>query len=400
MRRVGSAESALIVERRRDAGAQRSAEAGGGNHRRVVGGQRQRSARRPAGRRAAPRAAASARNRLLAETPPAMPTLRAPNQLRGLERPIEQRLDHDPLEAGADVGDLRGGSARRVAGAAARLAPVRSRTSRSTAVFSPLKLKSIRARPRRQHPRVRGRCDRRGSGARSGKRKARSLPVARQPIDRPARPDIPARAAWPPCRTPPPPHRRASGRAARYAAGLGDQIQAGVSAGHDQDDGRQRHLAVLRAPATRCARRDGAPAISGMPRAHANALANDTPTSSEPTRPGPCVTAIASNRATTRRPSAERPLDHAADIAHVLARGQLGHDAAPLAVNRHLRGDDVGADRPRRRAGVAGLFDQRPRRSRRSEVSMRISMVQRGMRPRRRALRATRVGRARRCPSR
>src|SRR5262245_10597778 len=40
----------------------------------------------------------------------------------------------------------------------------------------------------------------------------------------------------------------------------------------------------------------------------------------------------------------------------MLPRRKLGHDAAPLAVNRHLRGDYVRPDRPRL-VGVPGLFD-------------------------------------------
>ena len=52
----------------------------------------------------------------------------------------------------------------------------------------------------------------------------------------------------------------------------------------------------------------------------------------------------------------QRRLDHAADVAHVLARRQFRHDPAPLAVNGHLRGDDVRTNHPRLR-GVAGLFD-------------------------------------------
>ena len=39
--------------------------------------------------------------------------------------------------------------------------------------------------------------------------------------------------------------------------------------------------------------------------------------------------------------------DDAADVANVLARGELGHDTAPLAMDGHLRRDDVRSDRPR-----------------------------------------------------
>ena len=43
----------------------------------------------------------------------------------------------------------------------------------------------------------------------------------------------------------------------------------------------------------------------------------------------------------------ERRLDDAADVADVLPRRELGDDAAPLAVDGGLRGDDAGADAAR-----------------------------------------------------
>src|SRR5206468_3980945 len=52
----------------------------------------------------------------------------------------------------------------------------------------------------------------------------------------------------------------------------------------------------------------------------------------------------------------EATFDDAADVADALTRRQLGHAAALLAMNRHLRRDDVGSQRPRLRH-VAGLFD-------------------------------------------
>ena len=54
----------------------------------------------------------------------------------------------------------------------------------------------------------------------------------------------------------------------------------------------------------------------------------------------------------------ERRADDAADVADVLARRELGHDAAPLAVDGHLRRDDVRSDRPR----AIGLRDHGGRR--------------------------------------
>ena len=80
---------------------------------------------------------------------------------------------------------------------------------------------------------------------RLGKRH-RAIVALRRRADRsPARPDIRDRAASPPCRTPPPPHRRACGRAARTTPGSRNAVQARVAARHDEHDRRQRQLAVL-----------------------------------------------------------------------------------------------------------------------------------------------------------
>ena len=51
----------------------------------------------------------------------------------------------------------------------------------------------------------------------------------------------------------------------------------------------------------------------------------------------------------------------AANITDVLSGGQLGHDAAPLAMDGGLGCDDVRADRPRT-LPIAGLRDDRRRR--------------------------------------
>src|SRR5262249_44017984 len=52
----------------------------------------------------------------------------------------------------------------------------------------------------------------------------------------------------------------------------------------------------------------------------------------------------------------EGALDDAADIPDVLARGQLGDHAAPLAMDRHLGGDHIGSNRPGP-GPLAGFFD-------------------------------------------
>ena len=54
--------------------------------------------------------------------------------------------------------------------------------------------------------------------------------------------------------------------------------------------------------------------------------------------------------------SASAASNDAADVADVLPRRELGDDAAPLAVNRDLRGDDVGPDLPGA-DGIAGFGD-------------------------------------------
>src|SRR5215211_4403933 len=55
---------------------------------------------------------------------------------------------------------------------------------------------------------------------------------------------------------------------------------------------------------------------------------------------------------------AERALDYTADIAHVLARGQLGDDAAPLPMDIGLRSHFAGPNAPRA-AWIPGLLDDR-----------------------------------------
>ena len=101
-------------------------------------------------------------------------------------------------------------------------------------------------------------------------------------------------------------------------AGLRHEIQAGVTAGDDEDRGRQRDGAVLEKDrldvAGQMVDRD-----NGLVSVAAAAFANETPTRSEPTRPGPCVTAIASMPFQSRVGIGQRRLDDAADVADVLA---------------------------------------------------------------------------------
>ena len=66
-----------------------------------------------------------------------------------------------------------------------------------------------------------------------------------------------------------------------------------------------------------------------------------TPTSSAPIRPGLRVTASASTSAELGAGLGQRRVDHRVDQLEVVARGDLGDDAAEALVDRGLRGDDV-----------------------------------------------------------
>ena len=126
-----------------------------------------------------------------------------------------------------------------------------------------------------------------------------------------------------------------------------DADQRRVPARHQQREVgiRRRRMRRRDAPGTRPP--DGPPRwltpTSGLPSANASAFAVSTPTSSAPTRPGPAVTAIASRSRNCTPASAIARSDDRHDGRDVLARGDLGHDAAVVRVHRDLRRDDVGA---------------------------------------------------------
>ncbi len=79
-------------------------------------------------------------------------------------------------------------------------------------------------------------------------------------------------------------------------------------------------------------------------RAQAIAFAAESPTSSAPTSPGPCVTATRSIVVERHVRLVERRADHRRDELEVASRGDLGHDAAVARVQARLRRDDVRAD--------------------------------------------------------
>ena len=142
---------------------------------------------------------------------------------------------------------------------------------------------------------------------------------------------------------------------------------------------------------------------SGTPRAAASALAVATPTSSAPTSPGPCVTATRSTSSSVAPASASAASTTGVDQLEVVARGDLGDDAAEAIVDA-LRGDHVRADlavaRDDRGAGVVAARlereDQRSRRSRRAHGTGVRHVVERALERRRRAPHDR--ARPRRCP--
>ena len=151
--------------------------------------------------------------------------------------------------------------------------------------------------------------------------------------------------------------RRIVPRPAEQLIGAGpfDEIQAGVAARDDQHDGRQRQLAVLQHERfdvagevvhghERQVRRRG----GRLGERHAD---EERPDQARPLRDGD-RTEVAPGRSRFD----QRAIDHAADVAKVLPRGELRHDPAPLGMDRDLGRDHVRAHHPGR-CRVAGLFD-------------------------------------------
>jgi len=133
------------------------------------------------------------------------------------------------------------------------------------------------------------------------------------------------------------------------------EIEARVPAGHDEHDGRQRHLAVLQDERFDVAgemmhgdERQSGCRGSSLGEGDADQQGADESRTLRH-RDGPEI-------GPPRLPLPEGAFDDPADVANVLARRELRHDAAPLAMDRHLRGDHVRADGPRL-VRVAGLFD-------------------------------------------
>ena len=264
----------------------------------------------------------------------------APNQPRRLERPRRAARRRRRAGSCAQRSAISG-----VAERPARRAPA---TCRSTAVFRPLKLKSARCSSAFSKP---GGRTPTGPGVRSlcvilkrgRSRRDRCRPCDRRSIDRPARVAEAEQLGHLVVGLP----RRVVARAAEQVGTRrrrGTQIQAGVAARDDQHDRRQRQRRRCAGPATRCGRRGG-----GRRRAAGRATApapwrTDTPTSSEPTRPGPCVTATASRSRQPTPASASARSTHAADVADVLARRRA----------RARRRPTRGGSRPARRRRSSG----------------------------------------------
>ena len=177
----------------------------------------------------------------------------------------------------------------------------------------------------------------------------------------PRRPDSRARAGARPCRTPRRPRRRASCPRPGSRRGPG---RRGAACARRSRAGRgtagRRARACRKSEATwPCRWLTGA---SGSRSAQASAFAADSPTSSAPISPGPCVTAIRSTRSSPTPASLERLAQDRRDELEVPPRRDLRDDAAVLRVQLGLGGDDVGEDlavvRDERRGGlVAGRLE-------------------------------------------
>ena len=185
---------------------------------------------------------------------------------------------------------------------------------------------------------------------------------ATRSIDRPARIPEPEQLRHLVVRLP----RRIVARAADRAdsaPGFGHEIQAGVPARHDQHRRRQRHSPCASTSDSMCPAR-WCTGTTGMPRAQARPSRTRRRRAASPPVPAPASPRPRRDPPPTTCALLERALDDAADVAHVLARRQLRHDAAPLAMDVGLRRDDARADRPGPR-GIAASRPRPPRRSRR-----------------------------------
>ena len=139
---------------------------------------------------------------------------------------------------------------------------------------------------------------------------------------------------------------------ARVGAGLVDEIEAGVAARHDERNEGQRQIAVLQEERLDVAgevvhRHERT--IEGE-RERLGELNADEKRTDEA---GTLSDGDGVERLEVGLGGIERRPDDAADVADVLARRELGHHTAPLAMDGDLRGDDVRPDRPR----AAGLGD-------------------------------------------
>ena len=136
-------------------------------------------------------------------------------------------------------------------------------------------------------------------------------------------PGYPRPGAWRPCRRPRPRRRRASGRALIAARARAPRR---ARCGRPRRRARGTEGAIPFEERRRYGLRGGSPR-RGACRGLGDRLGGGDPDESEPTNPGPWVTATASNgRPRPATPSARRSTG--TDVLEVLARRQLRHDAA------------------------------------------------------------------------
>ena len=124
------------------------------------------------------------------------------------------------------------------------------------------------------------------------------------------------------------------------------EIEAGVTAGDDEHDRRQRQRAVVQEERFDVPRE----MMHGHERQaerQRDRLGRGDADEQRPDEAGPLRDRDRAEVLPRRARFVERALEHAADVANVLPRRQLRHDAAPFAMDRDLRGDHARADRPR-----------------------------------------------------
>ncbi len=161
-------------------------------------------------------------------------------------------------------------------------------------------------------------------------RSRRPAPAAPAPV----RPGRAGRAPWRSCRTPRRPRRPSSSPAACSAPT--PAICSSWQWPPETSSSRNGYGSSASSRAETAWPSRWLTAISGLPAASANPLANDRPTITAPTSPGPAVAATPSSVGERHAGLGERLARHRLDQLDVGPGGHLRHHAAERRVGRHL----------------------------------------------------------------